>query len=121
MPSLLDPWFEARFFTDVKEGDFRHDHPTLEGAQGLMIWCPCGYGKAEYPLDGGRPHAILVPFRNPRGAPLPPEDFGPVAPDGRHPRWEVSGSSLVDLTIAPSIDVGTPSCWHGFIQQGQVR
>lgn len=129
---LVDPWFEAEFIgniaTDSKS--YRRQGASIEGAQGLLLWCPCGYGKAEYPLDGGRPHACLIPFANPRGAALCPPAFGPVArkhkPDSPdvHPRWTMSGDGLENLTITPSVDVGGDepgsSCWHGFITAGVI-
>lgn len=122
---LNDAWFEARFYGKATEGGFTF-LDSIEGAQGLWLWCPCGYGKAEHPLDGGRPHAIMVPFANPRNAPPCPANHGPFSKrTNTHPRWTMSGSSLADLTCSPSVDVGGGdaggSCWHGFIQNGEVR
>lgn len=138
---LLDPWFEATFYGEVTErGSFRFRHEdgspmNFREAQGLFLWCPCGYGlldkegKERYPLDLslnlGRPHGLLVPFANPpSGVPLP-ADHGPIARDGKtRPRWAVSGSGLHDLSTAPSIAVGgqsSPECWHGYITNGEVR
>lgn len=124
---LTDPWFEAEFYGNVhadEQGRMTHTRQgnRIDGAQGLQLWCPCGYGKPEFPLDGGRPHAVMVPFRNPRNAPELPPEHGPHSKNdpSQHPRWEMSGSGLEDLTISPSIDVGTPSCWHGFIRNGEV-
>ena len=88
-------------------------------AQGVMLWCPCGFNKPEYPLAGGRPHAVIVPFN---GLPLP-ADFGPQNssnPAGPRPRWSASGTDLNDLTVNPSVAVGTPECWHGWIKNGEV-
>ena len=117
---LTDPWFEAEFYGDVKpEGGFTRRGPDLVGSQGLMLWCPCGFGKVAYPLDGGRPHMILVPFRNPSGAPVAPDAHGPHN-GGKPVRWLVSGTGLADLTITPSVAVGKPECWHGFITNGEV-
>lgn len=117
---LTDPWFEAHFIAGTTARG-HHGIDTLDGADGLQLWCPCGYGKPEYPLDGARPHAILVSFTNPRGcAPAPPE-AGSQSRDGGPSRWEiVGGAGLDDLTLKPSIDVGTPSCWHGHITNGEV-
>lgn len=129
---LTDPWFAAGFLWDATDSgsfktDFDHQRfdrpkgrPTLAGAQGLVLWCPCGYGKPEYPLDGGRPHAIEIPFANPQGVVVVPANFGPTDRSGNKPRWSVSGTSLDDLTISPSVDVNAPSCWHGFITNGEV-
>lgn len=106
---LSDPWFEAEFYGRV-EGDLHWDQGSeIEGAQGLSLNCPCGQ------------HSLMIPFANPRNAPSLPADHGPVARDGsHHPRWTMSGSGLSDLTLTPSVDVGTPSCWHGFITNGAV-
>lgn len=122
---LTDPWFEAGFYTAVTATGFRHE---LEGgapvpfdqAQGLMLWCPCGYRDPRYQGDGGRPHAILVPFANGPGGPVP-ADHGPIGRGNTRPRWTiVAGSSLEDLSLTPSIAVDSPECWHGYITAGQV-
>jgi hypothetical protein len=119
--SLLDPWFEAQFYGQATDYSHREQGGELDGAQGLFLWCPCGYGRPEFPLEGSRPHAIIVPFANPRNAPVLPENHGPVSRDGtKRPRWTMSGTGLGDLTLSPSIDVGTPSCWHGHIRKGEV-
>lgn len=121
MSRLTDPWFEAEFYGNATEYSYQMQGAKFDGAQGLFLWCPCGYGKPEYPLDGPRPHAILVPFLNPRNALLLPANHGPVSKGKKtRPRWTVSGSGLSDLTISPSVDVGDPSCWHGHIVVGEV-
>lgn len=126
MPSMLtDPWYDAKFYGRVGEGGEGYSWylTSIEGAQGVQLWCPCGYGKPEYPLKGGRPHAIKVPFANPRNALELPANHGPISthdPAGPRPRWQMSGTSLEDLTLSPSIAVGKPECWHGFITKGQV-
>lgn len=118
---LIDPWFDSEFYGDATDYSYRLQGPELDGAQGLFLWCPCGFGKPEFPLEGPRPHAILVPFANPRSAPVAPGGHGPTSRDGSHrPRWTVSGTGLEDLTLSPSIDVGTPSCWHGHVRNGEV-
>lgn len=121
MPRLTDPWFEAAFYGNVTEYSYRLQGAELDGAQGVFLWCPCGYGKPAYPINGPRPHAIIVPFANPRNAPVAPSTHGPVARDQKtHPRWAMTGTGLEDLTISPSVDVGDPSCWHGHIKNGEV-
>jgi hypothetical protein len=128
MPRLTDPWFDAQFYGEINDADRSHRYlPSIEGAQGLFLWCPCGYGKAEFPLDGGRPHGVMVPFSNPRNAPLCPPDHGPHSardPSAPHPRWVMTGTSLEDLSTQPSIQVGSASdntaCWHGYITNGEV-
>lgn len=130
---LIDPWFEAEFYGRLTPtSSFWRQGGTIEGAQGLFLWCPCGYGvldehgQEKYPLDvslnKGRPHGVIVPFANPRNAPPCPADHGPVSSDGKtHPRWTMTGSGLQDLTLTPSIAVGgAPECWHGYITNGVV-
>jgi len=126
MPKLTDPWFEATFYGEATANGHHHLE-SIEGAQGLFLWCPCGYGKAEFPLEGGRPHGVMVPFRNPRNAPELPPDHGPHSagnPDGPRPRWTMTGSGLHDLSTTPSVQVGSPAdgtgCWHGYITNGEV-
>ena len=106
MLHLTDPWFEAEFYNNARGQSFSRHGDRVDGAQGLFLWCPCGYGKSEYPLDGGRPHGLIVPFENPRNAPLLPTDHGPISRDGSHrPRWTMTGTGLNDLTLTPSVDV----------------
>jgi hypothetical protein len=133
MARLTDPWFEAEFYGNADSESYRLQGATIEGAQGLFLWCPCGYGKVDvkgkerYPLDlslnKGRPHGVLVPFANPRNAPTLPPEHGPHSRGDKsvHPRWHMEGSSLEDLTLTPSIAVGDPECWHGFITSGEVK
>lgn len=73
---------------------------SLADAQGVLFGCPQCSGPAA--------HSILVWFRD-RGVPA---EASPT------PRWAVAGTSLADLTLSPSINV--PSCWHGFITDGEV-
>lgn len=130
MPRLADKWFEAQFYCQIAEdGSMRlaweSKMPiTFAQAQGLFLWCPCGYGKPEFPLEGARPHGVLIPFANPPcGIPCPAA-HGPWNNEHTHrPRWRVeSGSGLDDLTLSPSVLVGAaPGCWHGFIQNGEVK
>lgn len=112
---LDDPWFEAEFVGGAAESGSYRRLPSIDGAQGVFLWCPCAYGNDQ------RAHGLIVSFANPRGAPAAPGNFGMRARNGGPPpRWQMSGSGLGDLTLAPSVDVGEPSCWHGFIQNGIV-
>lgn len=117
---LTDPWLEARFTTKTDETG--HDTTDeLDGADGLILWCPCGYGKPEFPLGGARPHAVIVSFANPRNAPVAPPKAGSQSRHGGPSRWTIdSGTGLSDLTLSPSVAVGTPECWHGYIRDGVV-
>jgi hypothetical protein len=117
---LSDPWFDAKFMrnTTAKGSEYTD---LLEGADGLWFWCPCGFGKPEFPLDGGRPHGVMVSFANPRGCVPAPADGGSQSRNGGPSRWTIAaGSGLGDLTLQPSIAVGTPECWHGFITGGEI-
>lgn len=118
---LTDPWFGAEFYGEVG-ADGHRGLPSIEGAQGLFLWCPCGYGKAQYPLGGERPHGVMVPFSNPRNAPALPPDHGPCSSQdpNHHPRWSMTGTGLDDLSTQPSVAVGKPQCWHGYITNGEV-
>lgn len=125
---LTDPWFEAEFYGEADDkGGYRRQGNRIEGAQGLFLWCPCGFGKAEFPLNGGRPHGVMVPFENPRNAPQLSPNHGPHSardPNAPRPRWQMQGGGLDDLSTSPSIAVGggyqSLECWHGFIANGEV-
>jgi hypothetical protein len=128
---LTDPWFEAEFIGQISDiGSFRRLGANIDGAQGVFLYSPCGFG-----LNVGA-HGVIVPFANPRNAPAVPSIFMP------RPRWVMNGTGLDDLTISPSIDctaedpahaearraAGLKSgecypgrlCWHGFITNGEV-
>ena len=109
---LTDPWFDAHFIADAPDsplGSFRKQ-TSMTGACGLFLWCPCSYGK-----DSGA-HRLIVPFTN-----APEHNFLIRSRDGlTKPKWTATGTGLADLSCAPSIDVGTPSCWHGYITNGVV-
>lgn len=117
---LTDPWFDAKFMTETTAKGHRYCD-TLDGADGLWLWCPCGYGKPEYPLEGARPHGVIVSFANPRGCTPAPAEAGSRSRAGGPSRWTIArGSRLADLTLTPSVDIGNPSCWHGYLTNGEV-
>lgn len=122
---LTDPWFEAHFFNgarvEASKESFHSrrdddDTPwTFAESQGVMFYCPCTFG-----TDAGA-HMVMVVFRNPPNGIQPPPDFGPKSRDGKsHPRWDVGGSGIADLTLSPSVDVGDSSCWHGHVKIGII-
>lgn len=111
---LSDAWFEARFIKDSTAQGHRRQG-ALEGADGIFLWCPCAYP------DDQRAHGLIISFANPQGAPPAPNDAGSCDRDGVPKRWTMTGTGLKDLTLSPSVDVGNPSCWHGFIVNGEVR
>lgn len=114
---LTDPWFDAEFYGHASVNTVRRQGGEIDGAQGLILWCPCAYGRED-----GSVHGLMIPFANPRNAPELPRDHGPTDRTGSHrPRWTMSGTGLSDLTLTPSVDVGKDSCWHGFITNGEVR
>jgi hypothetical protein len=114
---LTDPWFEAEFGGQGTErGSWRRQGGQLDGAQLLFLWCPCAFG------NDSRAHGLMIPFANPRNAAVTQFNFGITGRDGKtKTRWQMSGTGLSDLTLSPSVDVGEPSCWHGYITQGEVR
>lgn len=129
---------DAQFLNDVTTASYtRSDDDQVIGAQGILFQCPsCAAGKdvvADDERAGRRyvvgAHYIEVLFSNPVGASLAPADAGPVGADHTsHPRWTMSGSSLDDLTITPSINCdipgknGEPSVckFHGFVKNGDA-
>ena len=118
--ALSDPWFEAEFMAETTVRGHRCQD-QLQGADGIRFWCPCGYGKPEFPLDGARPHMVKVSFANPRGCAPAPPDAGSQSRNGGPSRWTISsGTGIGDLTLAPSIAVGEPECWHGHLIAGRL-
>lgn len=110
---LLDPWFEAAFVYDVEPSGKtwrRRAEGPLAGAQGLFLFCPCGYPGP----NAKRAHGLLVPFTTCPAVIVRDRNGGA-------PKWSATGTSLADLTVHPSVDVDTPSCWHGWIVSGEVR
>jgi hypothetical protein len=116
---------DVRFVFDVtRTGARLSQADTVDGAQGVMFQCPaCAVGKERGQEDGRGficgAHYIRVLFSNPRGvAAAPPEA-------DENPRWEMSGSSIDDLTLSPSINLDVPGqedgCrWHGFVRNGDA-
>lgn len=118
---LSEPWFDAKFIGEIEEnGSYRY-LDSIDGAQGVFLWCPCGRRDPKYQdPDGGRPHGLLLPFHNPRNAPLAPDSFNRQA-NGKTPRWVMTGTGITDLCLTPSISIGKPQCWHGFVTNGEVK
>lgn len=130
---LTDPWFEATFVGRFKLSGAFGRLPSIDGAQGVLLISPCSMGGTNVGV-----HSVLVPFANPRNAPPVPPEFEP----GLH-RWQMAGTCLGDLTVSPSVDctVERPEdvaanraaglgpgecrpghrCWHGWIENGEVR
>ena len=68
----------------------------------------------------GKAHRVRVPFANPL-------DGG--EPVKRNHLWQRTGDTFETLTLTPSVDytkydngtVRDPTCWHGFITNGEIR
>jgi len=123
---------DARFVYSATASGSRLSHKdSVEGAQGVMFQCPeCAKGK-EIVVDTEREvgerarryvvgaHYIRVFFSNPLGATVAP-------PEADHnPRWEMTGTTLDDLTLSPSINLDIPGneagCrWHGWVKNGDA-
>lgn len=118
---------DAEFFgkVDPVARSSRRQGDRIDGAQGVMFQCPkCSEGK---PIGaGGRgfggAHYIRVCFSNPRNAPVAPREYD------ENPRWEMSGTSLDNLTLFPSVNLDVPDengevhgCrWHGWVKNGDA-
>jgi len=80
---------------------------TVDGANAVLFDCPCGQ------------HVNLIAFEPTINAPLSPSGLS-----SNGGRWKrESGTTLGDLTLAPSIAVKSApgvECWHGYIRNGEV-
>ena len=124
MPTLVQ--LEARFIAyraETKEEMFARgvNEPAclftkvaaLRDAHGVRFICP-----KSLAVHGGKAgaHSVLVYFE---GSPVP-SHFG-VNKNGETVRWRVSGTSLDDLALSPSIQEQDDVCgWHGFVGSGGV-
>jgi hypothetical protein len=112
---------DGRLVGDATASGYRF-RDSLEGAQGVLFQCPaCGVGK-PHGCEEGRgyiegDHYILVFFSNPRGAAVAPVELD------KNPRWLMTGTSIDDLTLSPSVDCtkGGGCSFHGFVQNGDAR
>ena len=96
---------EAEFVATTEQGYQRVE--TFAEAQGVAHLCPKCF--AENGGDVGT-HWCISWFagRNTPSTAVP------------SPRWQASGSSLEDLTLAPSIQIVGGCNWHGYIQNGAI-
>ena len=88
---------------------------SLAEADGVMFQCPrCAEGKPR--VGGSRgpavagAHYVVCWFRGKVSDDTIP---GPG-------RWEPSGVALYDLTLTPSVDLGTSCGWHGWVKSGDA-
>jgi uncharacterized protein DUF6527 len=89
---------DAKFVHSTAQG--WRDVDTFAEADGVLFDCPeCGG------------HKVIV-FSTDAPVELA------AAPNGK--RWTLSGTSLDDLTIIPSIQLTSGCMWHGIVQKGEV-
>lgn len=119
----LDGEFFGRVNAQVRS--LHRQGNKIRGAQGVMFQCPkCAQG---LPTGGNQyrryvkgAHYVQICFANPIGAAVAPREFD------KNPRWQMSGTSLDDLTLSPSINLDVPgngddSCkWHGWVRNGDA-
>lgn len=125
---------EPRFIRcDVGIADDNHGRPQADGeiqwggfpvdviskvdcitdADGIQFLCPGCFVRNNGTVGT---HRVAVYFRD-RGA---PPHIG-LGTDGQPHRWDVMGSDFLDLTLAPSIQIGSGCRWHGFVEHGAIR
>jgi|SRR6478736_8270395 len=101
---------DAVFVTHTPTG-FYCDRSFGE-AQGILFLCPSCYRKNGNSDIGV--HSVLVWFKD-RGV---PDTAEPLA------RWQLSGTSMADVTITPSINLATDEHsrdeWHGYVTNGHA-
>lgn len=89
------------------EIDEFHRVDTLEEAQGIWFDCPLCFTANNGPVGT---HGVQIWFEG-RNV---PERLG-FDGEGKKVRWNVSGSSLDDLVLTPSILLKSGCNWHGFV------
>lgn len=91
-----------------------HNVETVAEADHIMFLCPLCFTKNGGPQGT---HSVMVTF----AGRTVPDEAGTRSHDGKASRWNVSGTSLDDLVLTPSIllDAGHKvegGChWHGFV------
>lgn len=82
---------------------------SLREAQGVMFLCPKCFAANAGPVGT---HSVICWFRD-RGVPA---DEPPLPG-----RWDVSGDSLANLTLSPSVHLTGAGCgWHGWVRGGDA-
>lgn len=95
--------FPAHTFSTVRK--FRN-------ADRVSFLCPMCFAANGGPKGT---HRIAIDFEG-RGT---PDEACMHNSDGQPVRWNASGTSLADLTLAPSIQIIGGCNWHGYIRQGR--
>lgn len=85
-----------------------HKVDTVADADQVSFLCPACFAKNNGPVGT---HHVMVTFANR----TVPDEAGSRGKDGKPTRWSVSGNSLRDLVLTPSIQIHGPCNWHGFV------
>jgi hypothetical protein len=99
---------EAEFVARLTERSWG-DVATLQEAGGIKFLCPKCFDANGGPIGT---HLIIVWFE---GKPVPEGTYK------ADPRWGVTGTSLHDLTLSPSINVIGGCGWHGWVKNGVAK
>jgi hypothetical protein len=114
----LDPHWVLISRWDTPDGvqHFTNGDRSLRHGGGISFMCPvhtklCTECGQHHPGS----HRIVVWFENPVDG-LPPEFTA------TH-RWTRTGETFETLSLTPSVNaqVADPTCWHGFITNGELR
>lgn len=101
---------------------YRYEHHTVvtvPEADQLTFLCPACFEKNAGPKGT---HGVIVTFAG-RNV---PDDAGSIDSDGKPSRWNVSGTSLDNLVLTPSILLDSKrkadeGChWHGFVGSSDI-
>lgn len=87
------------------DGVFHVKTRSLRRAHGLLFLCPRCFERNAGPIGT---HSVICWFRG-------------RVPDDAQPgpgRWDVAGTSLRDITLAPSIQLIGGCAWHGYVRDG---
>lgn len=109
-------WRERGCPTETRTAQVHYRIPvaTLAEAQGIHFLCPACFLKNQGSVGT---HWCEISFAN-RNVPA---EEGSHNQEGQPVRWAVSGSSMVDLTTTPSIQLQGGCNWHGFITHGEIQ
>lgn len=107
---LISRWDDANGTQHFTLGDASKRHGGGISFRCPVHWKHCSACGQSLPTA----HRIVVWFENPIDG-LPPEALVPH-------RWVRTGETFETLTLTPSVNVqvADPSCWHGFITNGEV-
>lgn len=99
----------AYFIGDYADNRWKKSD-KLDGAQGVTFECPCEKCIAGRVNESGAT-TVTIYFANPVNA----QPF--IGERG----WQMSGTSLDDLTLSPSILLRGTCDWHGWVTNGDAK